>query len=591
METCATRVRIITKAIRLFSLAATCLLAHGAWAAVWTGGASGDFNNVANWDGGITTSTLVFTNDTTVTLSADAVVKQPLTDGNGTDVPTGPIKNNYTGKNVTFNLNEHTLTANYAGNQYWRVKDSSVAFMGGGTVEFVSGSTTNSVCADNNDRSGMTLTVSGSGTKFVGSYYNRVANAANPGTRFNVLDGAEAIGPHFYFGGCNSTNEISGGASLTFDEADGFVFGSYPAPSYLGYDNLLTIDGATLASRNPSSAGTLYIGKTGAAWDNLLLAKNGAKIDVYALSIGNTAATNNEMRVTGSGTKFTQVAISGATSYIGNGASSVSNRLVVADGAVAEFNRALLVGTGGSVGGTLRIENGGVVTNNSYVFIGHHGSANNGKSSRVVVTGEGSEWKSTSQWFNLVNGTGSAENAHEIFVGDGAKLDGKLAMAGVGNRLVVSNATASLSNLMTTNTTEGVTGASGSTIRIAGDNAKLTTSNLNGTDKAFAGSEILEFVIPENGWASAPFVATVVFTVRSGVTLKLDAASVKAYVKAHPDGGTVPLMYTGGPNRAITIEDATALAANLPEGCSLVNESGVLSVKMPKASGLTIIVR
>ena len=86
-------------------------------------------------------------------------------------------------------------------------------------------------------------------------------------------------------------------------------------------------------------------------------------------------------------------------------------------------------------------------------------------------------------------------------------------------------------------------------------------------------------------------MATVVFTVRSGVTLKLDAASVKAYVKAHPDGGTVPLMYTGSPNRAITIEDATALAANLPDGCSLVNEKGVLSVKIPGNAATVICFR
>lgn len=593
MENCETRVRIITKAIRLFSLAATCLLTHGAWAAVWTGGASGDFNNVANWDGDITTSTLVFTNDTTVTLSADAVVKQPLTDGNSTDVPTEPIKNNYTGKNVTFNLNEHTLTANYAGDQYWHVRDSSVTFMGGGTAEFVSGSTTNSVFADNNNHYGMTLTVSGAGTKFVGSYDNRVRVPASPGTRFKVLNGAEAIGPHFYFGGCNSTNEISSGASLTFGSADGFVFGSYPSSGHPGYNNLLTIDGATLASRNPSSAGTLYIGKTGAAWDNLLLAKNGAKIDVYALSIGNTAATNNEMRVTGSGTKFTQVATSSATSYIGNGASSVSNRLVVADHAVAEFNRVMLVGTGASIGATLRIENGGVVTNKSAVYIGHNNGAKNGKSARVAVTGEGSEWDTKDKWAYLINGTGNAEDAHEIFVSDGAKFNGKLAMAGVGNRLVVSNATASLSNLMTTNTTEGVTGASGSTIRIAGANAKLTTTNLNGGDKGFAGSEVIEFVIPETVWAEAPFQANVAFTIREGVTLKLDAASVKAFQKANPSGGIVPLMTTGSSSRRITISEAAmeALSANLPNGCSLVNESGVLSVRMPKAPGLAIFVR
>ena len=333
------------------------------------------------------------------------------------------------------------------------------------------------------------------------------------------------------------------------------------------------------------------MGNGSASQDNSLLAKNGAKIDVYALDIGINATTNNEMRLTDAGTKFTQVATANATSHIGNGADSVSNRLVVTDHAVAEFNRVLLVGTGSSIGATLRIENGGVVTNKQAIYIGQNTGAENGKSARVVVTGEGSEWETTTIWTYLINGTGDAEYAHEIYVGNGAKFNGKLGMAGVGNRLVVNDATITLSNLFTTNNYVGVTGASGSTIRIAGDNAKLTTSNLNGNDKAFAGSEILEFVIPENGWASAPFVATVVFTVRSGVTLKLDAASVKAYVKAHPDGGTVPLMYTGSSNRAITIEDATALAANLPEGCSLVNESGVLSVKMPKAGGLTIIVR
>ena len=144
---------------------------------------------------------------------------------------------------------------------------------------------------------------------------------------------------------------------------------------------------------------------------------------------------------------------------------------------------------------------------------------------------------------------------------------------------------------MMTNKAETVTGASGSTVRIAGANAKLTTSFINGNDKAFSGSEVVEFVVPENGWESAPSTINQAFPIRSGVTLTLDAASVKAYVKAHPEGGTVPLIYTGSASRAITIEDATALAANLPDGCSLVNEKGLLSVKMPKPGGLTIIFR
>ena len=75
------------------------------------------------------------------------------------------------------------------------------------------------------------------------------------------------------------------------------------------------------------------------------------------------------------------------------------------------------------------------------------------------------------------------------------------------------------------------------------------------------------------------------------MTLTLDADSLKAYVKAKPNGGTVPLMSTGNANRAITLEDATALAAILPDGYSLVNESGVLSVKIPGNAATVICFR
>lgn len=588
METCATRVRIITKAIRLFALAATCLLAHGAWAAdaIWIGGESGDMNTAANWSSAITDSgtTMMFTNDCTVSLSDDLTaysVFSASTDSSGDAA-------NRFGKNVTINLNGHTLKSNGAGSSnrhFWHARNSTLTFTGGIFENVQDGGTTNSIVADNQSHYGMSLVVTGSSTKFVSSFESRVKSGTYPETRFKVLDGAEAVGPHFYFGGYNSTNEISGGASLKFDDTINCGVCPNSGP---GFNNLLTVNGATLSALDPSSKGTLYVGNGSVAYDNLILAENGATIDVFALSIGINAATNNEMRVTGSGTKFTQVATTtAATSYIGNGASSVSNRLVVADRAIAEFNRVLCIGTGGSVGGTLRIENGGVVTNKSIVYIGHNNSVTNGRSARVVVTGEGSEWTSTG-WQYLINSTGDAANAHEIFVGDGAKFKGKLGFSGVGNRLVVSNATVTLDNLMTTNTAESCTGASGSTIRIAGADAKLTTSSLNGGDKGFAGSEVIEFVIPETGWAEAPFRANVAFTIHTGVKLTLDADSVKAYVKANPNGGKVPLMYTGGANRAITIEDATALAANLPSNCELVNASGVLSCRI-KAPGLTII--
>jgi hypothetical protein len=49
-------------------------------------------------------------------------------------------------------------------------------------------------------------------------------------------------------------------------------------------------------------------------------------------------------------------------------------------------------------------------------------------------------------------------------------------------------------------------------------------------------------------------------------------------------------MRTGSTSRAITVADMDALSANLPDGCSLVNESGVLSVKIKKRLGFTVIV-
>ena len=604
--------RMFAAAGRLaLSLAAAMLVAQGAFAAIWQGGASGNIDDAANWDGDIATSSMVFTNDVTLSLANDATVYNVLTNYSNNTIPVAARG----GRTIVFDMNGKTLRSYgkpRSGNTtMWHLGNSTYRFTNGTFLNVAeSGSVTNSFLFENASMGIGKIEATGSGTTFVSGFSNRARSTTAPDGSFKIADGAEAFGTYAIYG-TGSTNEISGGASLYYD-------GDFYLGVNNGYgpnrDNLLTVDGATLSARNPASAGILRVGSdnsgannsTPGVEGNLLLAKNGAKIDAYCLYVGyasgaNAGATNNEMRLTGAGTKFTHVATANATSLIGTGAGSVSNRLVVADHAVAEFNRVLCIGLGSSLGGTLRIENGGVVTNNGAVYIGHNTNlGKNGKSARVVVTGEGSEWALTDTWVHLINGTGDAENAHEIFIGDGAVVTGglkdnaikysRISMSGVGNRLVVSNATATLSNLFTTNAVEGISDNSGSTIRIAGANAKLTTSNVNNS-KAFAGSEILEFTIPEDGWASAPFQANTAFTIPAGTTLTLDAASVKAYVKAHPDGGTVPLLTTDSTSRSITIENETALAANLPDGCELVNASGVLSVKMPKAAGLTIIVR
>ena len=410
---------------------------------------------------------------------------------------------------------------------------------------------------------------------------------------------------HFYVGVNDATVEIvSGTVTNALDQ--NFYVGNEGG----GYNGTtLDVAGATLVTK-----GSIVVGNGGGASDNafvanegssvyadkinvgvgigtnnLFLVQGGAEAECYSgFEIGKNYGTNNELRVTGRGTQFSQSRTETANSYIGLGSSSVSNRMVVADHATAYFGRALLVGAGCSHG-LLQIESGGIVTNKGQVYIGHNNGAKNGKSARVVVTGEGSEW-STWNCF-MINGTGDDSDAHELFVGDGANfVANNLSFSGNGNRLVVSNATATTAYLYTTNRAENVVGAENTTIRIEGANAKLTATHLNGTDRSFFASDIIEFVIPPNGWNEAPFSPSLnSISIPSGVTLRVDADSVKAYLKANPAGGTIPLMRvrTGG-SPDIAVEDMAALSANLPNGCSLVNESGVLSVKIKSSLGFII---
>jgi hypothetical protein len=101
---------------------------------------------------------------------------------------------------------------------------------------------------------------------------------------------------------------------------------------------------------------------------------------------------------------------------------------------------------------------------------------------------------------------------------------------------------------------------------------------------------VFEFSIPERGWIAAPIKCTRSFSLPADVTLRIDEKSVAAYLQTNPRGGTIPLMRTGSTSRAITVADMDALSANLPDGCSLVNESGVISVKIKKRLGFTVIV-
>lgn len=405
MKTCETRVRITTKAMRLLSLAASCLLAHGAYAAVWTGGASGTLNDAANWDGDITTSTMVFTNDCTLTLSADTTVKQPLTDGNGTDVPNGPIKNNANNHAIIFDLNGHSLTANYNGTQYWRNLGTSVTFMGGGTFSVMSGSTTNAIIADNRYYYGMTLTFTGAGTRFVGCWANRLVATEKKGARLLILNGAEAEGCYFNFGGYNSTNEVSGGSRLRYyaptDRATegGFcVGGQIHTPHSGGVADVLKISGAGTVVEPvalPTTNGLFMVGYGGTGTNNRgnrLVVENGAKLVLprytaigYGVVNGQEEyhSDDNELVVTGEGS--TLVNERSSMDYpTAVGRRGSFNRLVIDDGAFAKLK-------GVSCGGEVK---------------GQFGDNSNGKVSSY-----------TSTWNRVAVDHGSTLDACAVYVG------------------------------------------------------------------------------------------------------------------------------------------------------------------------------
>ena len=75
----------------------------------------------------------------------------------------------------------------------------------------------------------------------------------------------------------------------------------------------------------------------------------------------------------------------------------------------------------------------------------------------------------------------------------------------------------------------------------------------------------------------------------------IDEKALKAYRKAHPSGGTVPLMRAYSSYwKTITVSDEVlaSLNAGLPDGCEIVvSPNKPLSVKIKSSLGMRIILR
>ena len=344
-------------------------------------------------------------------------------------------------------------------------------------------------------------------------------------------------------------------------------------------------------------------------------------------------ATTNNLRTAGNTTDMKVIAIGESTTmavgsfdfgaktdlYIRNGAKSYGkdyiiresdNKFLFDGGALVYGAKFIISAYAGSTNNTMLIRSGATAMATADILLGglRIGDGNNnykayGAKGRVEVVGTGTSL-TCGRELGIRNSTDDVANAHELFVGDGATVsagtsdnNGGMRLIGLGNKIVVSNATLTVKNLWINGSAYNypanstVYPATNSTFHIVGANANVTVNSLkgitSGDNAKILGAPIFEFVIPEGGWSSAPFVIKQAFSISDDTRIRLDADALKAFLKA--GGGTVPLIATDSASKAITA-DLTKIAADLPEGCKLKYESGVISVTA-KQGGLIIIFR
>ncbi len=356
--------QVFSSAIGFSALFAACLCASDATAAMWIGGSSGDIAEPANWDGDITATAMVFTNDVNLTLSTDTAVYNVLTNYSSKTIPAAARG----GRTIVFDMGGNTLRSygkpNTDGNTMWHLGNSIYRFTNGTFLNVSeSGSVTNYFRFENANMGLGTIEVTGANTKFV-SGYSTSTGSAQPGSRLKVLNGAEVVGTYFAFSGLNLTNEVSGGSVLRYDAsvqdtAHGMCVGGrldgYHAGG--GYD-VLTISGEG-SSVEPIAAATtnanFFVGYGGKGGSKLIV-KDGASLTVPKFTAvghggydGNKgidySSHSNELVVTGSGSTLENHS-SNSDFPVAIGRRGSYNRLLVDNGATA---RMMALSCGGDV--------------------------------------------------------------------------------------------------------------------------------------------------------------------------------------------------------------------------------------------------
>lgn len=587
MEKCETRVRITTKAMRLLSLAASCLIAHGAYAATWTGANGTDLADPLNWSGDVYSTEMQFSSDAALTLNNDTNVFRVF----------GTSGNN---RKVTIDLSGHNLgttAAEYSNRDFWRA--TGTTFVITNSSDTSATFTQKSILVlDNTGYTGTRLVVAGKKTFMNGSIQNR----GGVGCQLDLLDGATLSGSSFYLCKNFLTNNVANCATLNATDNIG-VGSAGPKPHDTSngpwHGNLMSVSGAAV-SADKLIVGCGQLSTTGAPYDNIFMAYGGATVTLSTgVYIGcGAAATNNSAVMTGAGTVLsTKILRVGTRTAAADGTiaatlPATNNLFAVEKGATVEAQN-IYIGAGGNLlvvnsGATLEAIAGGLVQLSSDMTAETTENAGGHIGSRVEIVG------GTLHYLNRFEvGRLNEPYRHEVFVGDGGILNEKpFCFCGSEGRLVVSNGTVNVTGLNMRYADTGY--GSNNTVRIMGESGYVQASSVNFTDAAAS----FEFVIPETGWSEAPFRCLNDFTIPADFRLNIDKASAKAYRNAMKARGeakeTIPLMRAlsgGGYAKTITIADETTLSANLPEGCALKNQDGVLSVEIRATCGLMLFFR
>ncbi len=401
----------------------------------WTGTVSGVWENAANWDAGVPTSTdnAILPDPTattsTITLPAAAVANQLIVGGSGYTVTAG------------------TLTL--SDNLYVDSADASLLISGGATV-----ASPNATVGISGGNSGNTLSVAAgltvSGTLNVG--YDGTDNDLAVVTGGSVSTGALWIGG--LATSATNTATVATGSTLTStsslvvgyggDSNEIQVAGSVSSPLTIlgndaGADNNLATVGAGGQWTNPGpltvglasdgnsfrvqggsltvtgSANDVIVGDGAAASGNSIVVAGGSFSSAATLVIGR-AGTGNSFSASAAAT------VSNDNVRFGLDAGSTGNTGTVDGvGTVWTITNKLRVGSAGD-GNALSITNGGVVNVASDVFVGGTSTGSTVSGNSVLVSGSGSKLAILSGVADLVISYGNG-TANSVTVADGGTLE------------------------------------------------------------------------------------------------------------------------------------------------------------------------